>query len=102
MKGHKFRVTIEHVATPKGEAVEREPLVFEAVNHDDIVAIAERMIASGKWGDKDQAAQLLIGLKMFSEVALWNRDDPLFAAVRPALSEFVAGLKGRNRAEAAE
>ena len=102
MKGHKFRVTIEHVATPKGEAVEREPLVFEAVNHDDIIAIAERMIESGKWGDKDQTAQLLIGLKMFSEVALWNRDDPLFAAVRPALSEFVAGLKGRNRAEAAE
>jgi Domain of Unknown Function with PDB structure (DUF3861) len=32
-------------------------------------------------------------VKLFSEVALLQRNDPMFATIRPALGEFVRGLK---------
>ena len=96
MKGHRYRVTIEHLGTPRGDGPLREPLTFEAVNHDEILAIVERIRASAQY-EQDEAAALGIGLKLFSEVMLKRRDDPLFAAVQPAIRAFIGGLKDRNR-----
>lgn len=97
MKGHRYRVTIEHVGTPR-EGVETRPaLTFETVNHDEIIAIVERIRASGQYAE-DEAASLGIGLKLFSEVMLKRRDDPLFAALQPAIRAFIGGLKARSRA----
>ncbi|MNR45833.1 hypothetical protein D3C85_1647260 [compost metagenome] len=42
---------------------------------------------------KDQAAEFAIGLKMFSEVMLKNRENELFSEFRPAFSEFMKKLK---------
>lgn len=95
MKGHRYRVSVEHLATARGEAVDRPPLVFEAVNHDDIIAIAERMGASGRF-EKDEAASLAIGLKLFGEVMLHRPDDPLFSEIRPAMRDFIGRLKGKK------
>jgi hypothetical protein len=97
MRGHRYRVTIEHLGTPR-DGMDRQPeLVFEAVNHDDIISIVQRIRASGHYSE-DEAASLGIGLKLFSEVMLKRKDDPLFAALRPAISSFIGGLKDRNRA----
>jgi len=96
MKGHRYRVTIEHLGTPKGDGPLHEPLTFEAVNHDEILAIVERIRASAQY-EQDEAAALGIGLKLFSEVMLKRRDDPLFAAVQPAIRAFIGGLKDRNK-----
>lgn len=101
MKGHRYRVTIEHVAAPKRDAPLQAPLSFETVNHDEILAIVERLRASSHY-EADEAAALGIGLKLFSEVMLKRRDDPLFAAVQPALRAFIGGLKERNRAAPAQ
>lgn len=98
-RGHLYRITVEHVAAPKEGDSLHAPLRFEALNHDDVLAIADRVRASGHYGD-DEAAALAIGLKLFSEVMLKRRDDPLFAALRPALRDFIGGLKERNRAAA--
>lgn len=96
MRGHRYRVTIEHVGTPR-EGVEIQPaLVFETVNHDEIIGIVERIRASGHY-EQDEAASLGIGLKLFSEVMLKRKDDPLFTALRPAIRAFIGGLKDRNR-----
>lgn len=98
MKGHRYRVTIEHVGTAHEGADRQQELVFEAVNHDEIIGIVERLRASGHYAE-DEAAALGIGLKLFSEVMLKRRDDPLFAALHPAIRAFIGGLKDRNRAD---
>jgi len=49
--------------------------------------------------DSDTVASLGVGLKLFSEVALMQRNDPMFAVIRPALGEFVRGLKQRPAEE---
>lgn len=101
MRGHRYRVTIEHLGTPR-DGMEKQPeLVFEAVNHDEIIAIVQRIRAGGHYAE-DEAASLGIGLKLFSEVMLKRKDDPLFQALRPAFSSFIGGLKARNRGESAE
>lgn len=97
MRGHRYRVTIEHVGTPRDGLAKQPALVFETVNHDEIIGIVERIRASGHYAE-DEAASLGIGLKLFSEVMLKRKDDPLFKALRPAISSFIGGLKDRSRA----
>lgn len=92
MKQHRYRITVEHVADAKGQPSTHEPLQFDAVSHDDIIAIARRMQGRGDF-DANTAAQLAIGLKLFGEVVLENRALPMFAALRPQLSEFMKALK---------
>ena len=92
MKQHQYRVTVEHLQTARGEPVSREPLVFAARNHDDLFAIVER--ARGGTGlSGDDAAAMVIGLKLLSEIALENRDHPLFSDLRDALGQFIGKLK---------
>lgn len=92
MKQHRYRVTVEHLADAKGAASTHEPLVFGAVSHDDIIAIARRMQARGDF-DADTAAQLAVGIKLFGEIVLENRAEPMFAALRPHFSAFMKELK---------
>jgi hypothetical protein len=94
---HRFRITVEHIAAPREGEPLQPPLTFEAGNHDDILRIAGRMRARSGF-PPDDAAALAIGMKLFSEVMLMNRDDPLFAELRPHMRQFVGALKARNRA----
>ena len=52
----------------------------------------ERARSLGKW-DEETAAQMAIGLKMFSEVALHHRTDPLFEPIMLPIREFIGRLK---------
>jgi hypothetical protein len=54
------------------------------------LGIVDRMRARSPF-DSDTVASLGIGLKLFSEVALVQRNDPKFAMIR--LGEFVRKLK---------
>ena len=92
MKSFTYKVTVEMLTGATGEAVEREPLVFEAFNHDDILAIAKTVGARLPYGT-DEGAQLAIGLKLLGEMALKYRNDELFAELRPALAAFIGRLK---------
>ena len=92
MNLYRYRITVEMLAGAKGEAVEGRSLMFEAANHDDILEIVERMRARLPF-DENTTASLGVGLKLFSEVTLVHRMDPMFASVRPALGEFIRGLK---------
>ena len=100
MNSYRYKITVEALTGLKGEPVEGRTLSFEAANHDDILGIVERMRARLPF-DGDTVASLGIGLKLFSEVALMQRNDPLFATIRPALREFVDGLKQRSTGELA-
>jgi hypothetical protein len=96
MKEHRYRITLEHLATASEGQEQHAPLVFEAGNHDDIFAIVGKVRGNGQF-DADASAQLALGLKLFSEVMLKNRKHPLFEEIQPALREFIGKLKSQGR-----
>ena len=93
MKQHRYRITLEHLATARGEPGTHAPVSFEARNHDDLFEIIARMQSKGLLAEPDQAACLALGLKLLGEVSLENRDDPLFAELRGPLREFIMKVK---------
>lgn len=94
MAKHKVRITVESVADNKGNPVNGTPLVFTAENHDDIVALAQRVSASD-----DKALAFLVGLKLFGEAMLDDRDNPLYAEILPAFGAFMKKLKAARQGQ---
>ncbi|AYR25821.1 DUF3861 domain-containing protein [Herbaspirillum rubrisubalbicans] len=99
MREHRYRITLEHLATASEGQVLHEPLRFEAGNHDDIFSIVSRLRGRGQFDD-DTSAQLALGIKLFGEVMLKNRKHPLFAEIQPAFREFIMKLKSQGKAAA--
>jgi hypothetical protein len=98
MNSYRYRVTVEPLMGAKGEPVEGRSLTFYASDNDDIVGIAEKMRARLPF-DAHTTAALGVGLKVFSEVALMHRHDPVLASLRPVLNEFAHEVKKRLAAE---
>lgn len=92
MKGHLYRVTLEHLEDNKGNPVEKTPLQFAVKNHDDLYAIVEKVKAKGLF-DENEATALAIGLKLFREVMLNNRGNEVFKELDPYFSEFMKAFK---------
>lgn len=95
MKSHRYRVTLEHLATPDSTPVCETPLVFETSNHDDLFSIVERVRARADI-PADDVESLAVGLKLLSEVTLKNRKAPLFAPLKEALGTFIGQLKNSS------
>lgn len=93
MNSYCYRVTVEKLSDAKGDPLHGESLSFYAANHDDILAIVEKLQAKFPLLNAGSVASLGVGLKLFSEVALVQRNYPIFANIRPALSEFIQQLK---------
>lgn len=94
MKGHRFRIRVESLAQSDGIDRVEDAVSFEVANHDDILAIVDR-VKSATAFDRNDATALAIGLKLFTGVMLQHRHDPLFADVQPAMRAFIGNLKAR-------
>ena len=93
MKQHSYRITVEHLRDAKGEPSRYEaPLQFDVGNHDDIFEIVERVRRREDFNENTNTA-LAVGLKLFSEVMLENRGNPLFEDLMPHFSAFMKKLK---------
>lgn len=93
MKQHQYHVTVQHLKNPKGEAsTYTERLEFYAGNHDDIFEIVERL-KRADFFDDETTKSFAVGLKLFSEVMLENRDHPLFQEFFPQFGLFMKNLK---------
>lgn len=94
MNAYQYRVTVEALTDARGQLVDGRSLTFEAANHDDLLAIVERT-RSRQIMDDDTAAAMIVGLKLFAEVALARRSDPMFATMSAALGQFIREWKAR-------
>ena len=95
MKGHRYRITVEPL---DAGAHSDTPFSFEAVSHDELCGIVERVRASGRW-DADTAAQLAVGLKLFGEVLLQERKSELFTPLSEGpFKDFMQGFKAAMKA----
>ncbi|MCC8020014.1 MAG: DUF3861 domain-containing protein [Rikenellaceae bacterium] len=63
-------------------------------NHDDIFRIVALQQEQGLFGDAEQAARFIVGLKLFSAVMMENRDAELFRGFEPAFRDMMKRLKG--------
>ena len=98
VREHRYRITVEHLATPREDQALRGRLSFEDGNHDDLFRIVELQRASGRFGNDDEAAAFAIGLKLLSEAVLRNRDDPLLQQLRTPIGDFIKQLKTQGAA----
>ncbi|RVT74850.1 DUF3861 family protein [Flavobacterium sufflavum] len=92
-RAHQYKLTLEYLKDSKGEPISADPIELTFNNHDDIFSIIERQKNKNLFGDKQQATEFAIGLKLFSEVMLKNRKDPLFEELAPAFGAFMKRLK---------
>jgi len=96
MSAHDYRITLEYLGGKHADSDRHAPLQFQTGNHDDLFDIIARVQGAGLT-TPDEAAALALGLKLFSEVMLKHRKDPLFAALVPAFADFMTALKQRVR-----
>ncbi|MBO2611327.1 DUF3861 domain-containing protein [Shewanella algae] len=97
MKQHKYRISVEHLEDQNGmPSSYQQALKFEVGNHDDIFAIVDK-IKQRQDFDEDQATAFAVGLKLFSEVMLEQRKNPLFDEFRPHFMQFMKQLKQGTR-----
>lgn len=94
MKQHQYRVTLEYLADADQQPVDVAPLRFDAPNHDDIFAII-RQLGPRTGLCADDVARFVVGLKLMGEVMLENKDEPLFAPLKPHFSALMKELKKR-------
>ncbi len=92
-KGNKYRLTLELLERTDGTPGDRAPLQLDVTNHDEILDIVDRLRQKNPFGDEAQAAELAVGLKLFSEVLLRHRAHPLFEELAPAFRSFMQKLK---------
>jgi hypothetical protein len=91
-KYNHYKITLEHTYSPKDEEL-HEPVVVEFDNHDNIFNIIKLMQERNLFNDANQSAEFAIGLKMFSEVMLRNKDNALFEDFLPEFKNFMQKLK---------
>ncbi|WAU78032.1 DUF3861 domain-containing protein [Acinetobacter sp. TR3] len=93
MKQHQYHVTAEHLKDAKGQvSTYTEKLEFYTGNHDDIFEIVERLKKAELFDDQTTKS-FAVGLKLFSEVMLENKDHPLFEEFLPQFGQFMKNLK---------
>ena len=90
---NKYRLQLEYISSAKQEAQLPEAISVEFENHDDIFHIIDVLKEKNPFDDKEKAVEFAIGLKMFSEVMLEHRKNPLFEELFPAFGNFMKKLK---------
>ena len=92
-RAYKYHLRLEQVAGITPDSPKHEPLELDFENHDDIFNIIERLQARDLFAEPGQSTEFAIGMKLFSEVMLKNRQHPLFEELAPAFKAFMQRLK---------
>jgi len=83
---HSYRINVQNLSDSAGD------LAFEATNHDEIIQLVARVKARRILPEAETAA-FVVGLKLFGEVLLHHRQEPLFAELFPHFGAFMKRLK---------
>ncbi len=92
---HEYEVIFKYLTDNKGEKVDKEPIEFLFQNHDDVFNIVDVLTEKDLFEDKSQTVQFAVGLKLFGDVMMKNKDHELFSEMRPTFIEFMKKLKGK-------
>ena len=94
-KSNHYKLTIEEVALKDPNEPLKDPITLEFDNHDDIFKIMDIVKQRQLFESESQAQEFALGLKLFSEVMLKNRQHPLFEDFLPEFGKFMKQLKSQ-------
>lgn|SRR5690606_18372085 len=92
---HEYEIIFKHVKNNKGEILDNSAIEFIFKNHDDIDVILEKLGEKNLFNDDEQTKQFVIGLKLFGDIMMRNKDMELFSEIQPAFISFMKKLKGK-------
>jgi hypothetical protein len=92
---HTYRITVQELGTSASPSTCL--LTFDATNHDNVLQVLSRVRERRAVPD-EEPAEFTIGLKLFAEVLLRHRREPLFAELFPHFNVFMKKLKKHDAA----
>ena len=93
-KNNRYKILLQEIELKDGTQPEKS-IEFEFENHDNILSLIEITKDSDRFENKSDNTEFIVGLKLFSEVMLRNRSNPLFEDFAPSFKAFMNKLKGR-------
>ena len=99
MKQHQYYVTLQHLADAQGNPSRyTEKIEFNTGNHDDLFIVLDRL-QKAELFDEETTKSFAVGLKLFGEVMLENKNHPLFKDFKPQFLEFMKNMKQQIKKE---
>lgn len=92
---HQYELTFKYLKNNKGEIMDKTPIFLPFQNYDDIYKIIEILNEKNLFKDASQTNQFVLGLKLFGDVMMKNKDLELFSEMRPAFMDFMKKLKSK-------
>ena len=92
-RSNKYHLTLSLKQYANGETEPAKELGIEFENHDEIFSIIERMKAKNLFDNESEATQFALGLKLFGEIKLKHRKNPLFDEINEVFPIFMKKLK---------
>lgn len=92
---HQYELTFKYLKNNKGEIMDKTPVLLPFQNHDDIYKIIEILNDKNLFKEASQTTQFVLGLKLFGDVMMKNKDLELFSDMRPAFMDFMKKLKSK-------
>ncbi|WP_426485470.1 DUF3861 family protein [Flavobacterium sp. 2] len=92
-RSNKYYLTLSLKEYANGETKPAKELGIEFSNHDEIFGIIQKMKEKNLFDDPSEATQFAIGLKLFSEIKLKYRKNPLFDELNEVFPVFMKKLK---------
>ncbi|WP_326983561.1 DUF3861 domain-containing protein [Chryseobacterium sp. MYb264] len=93
-RNNTYQLTLKELTLKDGS--EGDKIVeFDFDNHDNLFQIFELINSKKIFEDEQTAQEFALGLKLFTEVMLKNKQHPLFEELRPAIMEFMKKLKSQ-------
>lgn len=92
-KSNKYYLTLSLKEYADGKTEPAKELGIEFSNHDEIFGIIQKMKDKNLFETPSEATQFAIGLKLFSEIKLKYRKNPLFDEINDVFPAFMKKLK---------
>ena len=92
-RSNKYYLTLSLKEYANGETKPAKELAIEFENHDEIFSIIERIKAKNLFNNESEATQFALGLKLFGEIKLKHRKNPLFDEINQVFPTFMKKLK---------
>lgn len=91
-KNNKYNLVLRELSLKNGSEGSKT-LQFDFENHDDLFQIFEVIKSKKIFDNQETAHEFALGLKLFTEVIIKNKQHHLFEELRPAIMEFMKKLK---------
>jgi len=93
---NEYYITLKKVQQAGGQNIQDATIQLNFEMHDELFDIIERIKEKNIFENPSSATEFAIGVKLFSEVMIQNRNNPLFSEFLPHFKSFMQKLKKHN------